>query len=290
MLYLWRTSGEERIAVNVKKRVWEIVEVAKPGDTVSRVFDIFILTLIIVNVISVIIGSVNQIYDRWGRALDLFEFVSVVIFTGEYLARLWACTVDSRYSGAVRGRIRFALRPMSIIDLLAILPFYLPFWSVDLRSMRVLRLLRILRIAKAGRYFTSFGLIKDVLYTNKEELILTTAMMGLLLVVSSSILYYCENEAQPEAFASIPHTMWWAIATLTTVGYGDIAPITGIGRTFASIIAVIGIGMFALPAGILGAGFVEAIHRRKKREEAAQKKEEDEERGNYCPHCGKRLR
>jgi voltage-gated potassium channel len=273
--------------VTIKTRIWEIVEVAKPGDTFSRIFDVTVLSLIIINVISVIVGSVNPIYERWGAVLDAIEVVSVVVFTVEYAARIWSCTTDPRFQKPLLGRIRFALQAMSVIDLLAILPFYLPFWGVDLRSMRVLRLFRILRIAKAGRYFTSLGLIRDVLRTNKEELILTSAMMALLLVISSSILYYCENEAQPEAFASIPHTMWWAIATLTTVGYGDVAPVTGIGRTFASVIAVIGIGMFALPAGILGAGFVEAIQRRKKREDEA-KKEEDVR--NFCPHCGKRLR
>jgi voltage-gated potassium channel len=167
---------------------------------------------------------------------------------------------------------------MAIIDLVAILPFYLPLVGIDLRSLRVLRLLRILRIAKVGRYYSSLNLIKHVFQAKKEELVLTSAMMGLLLVVSSSLLYYCESAVQPDAFSSIPATMWWAVATLTTVGYGDMYPVTLLGRLLAGTIAILGIGMFALPTGILGAGFVEAIQKQKK--ELVQR----------CPHCGKEFR
>lgn len=261
--------------MNVRKRTWEIVEAAKAGDTASRVFDIAILALIFLNVMAVIIGSVQSVQERWGAFLDLFEIVSVIIFTVEYVARLWSCTVDPEYSGRIRGRVRHALRAMSIIDLLAILPFYLPFLGIDLRSLRVLRLLRILRVAKVGRYYSSLNLIKHVFQSKKEELVLTSALMAILLVVSSSVLYYCENAVQPDAFSSIPATMWWAVATLTTVGYGDMYPVTLMGKFCASIIAILGIGMFALPTGILGAGFVEAI----------QKKGQ-----TVCPHCGKELR
>jgi len=260
-----------------RKRTWEIVEAAKRGDTASRAFDITILTLIFLNVVAVIIGSVPSIQTRWGKILNLFEIVSVIVFTVEFIARLWSCTVDSRFSGSIRGRVRHAFRVMSIIDLLAILPFYLPFFGVDLRSLRVLRLLRIFRIAKIGRYYSSLNLIKSVLLSKKEELILSSALMGLLLIVSSTLLYFCENAVQPDAFSSIPATMWWSVATLTTVGYGDMYPVTILGRFCASIIAILGIGMFALPTGILGAGFVEAIQKSKKSELT-------------CPHCGKEIR
>lgn len=259
-----------------RQRTWEIVETAKAGDASSRAFDIAILSLIFLNVIAVIIGSLQSVQERWGVFLNLFETVSVIIFTVEYVARLWSCTVAPRFIGGFRGRIRCAFQVMSIIDLLAILPVYFPFLGFDLRSLRILRLLRILRVAKLGRYYSSLNLIKDVLREKKEELVLTSALMGLLLVVSSSVLYYCENAAQPDAFSSIPATMWWAVATLTTVGYGDMYPVTVMGKLCASVIAVLGIGMFALPTGILGAGFVEAIQTKKGRQ--------------TCPHCGKDLR
>jgi voltage-gated potassium channel len=262
--------------VNLRQRTWEIVEAAKLGDKASRAFDISILSLIFLNVLAVIFGSVKEIEASLGVFLDVFELVSVIVFTVEYLARLWSCVSDSRFTDPVTGRIRFAFRPMSLIDLCAILPFYIPFLGIDLRSLRVLRLLRIVRIAKVGRYYSSLNLIKRVLVSKKEELVLTSSVMALLLVLSSSVLYYCENPVQPEVFSSIPATMWWAIATLTTVGYGDMYPITVMGKLCASIIAILGIGMFALPTGILGAGFVEAIDKSK-----AEPKN--------CPHCGKQI-
>ncbi len=261
--------------MDIRKRTWEIVERAKGGDTASYVFDIFIFSLIFLNVFAVIAGSVRSIQVKWAYFLDGFEVFSVVVFTIEYVARLWSCVVDPRFSGPLRGRIRLAFRPLLIIDLLAILPFYLPFFNADLRSLRILRLLRVLRVAKVARYYASLDLMTSVFRSKKEELVLTSALMIFLLVIASSILYCCENSAQPNAFSSIPATMWWSVATLTTVGYGDMYPVTPLGKFFSSIIAIIGIGMFALPTGIIGAGFVEAIQEKKKK--------------HTCPHCGKDL-
>jgi voltage-gated potassium channel len=223
----------------VQRRAWQIVEVAGESDQASKVFDISILALIFLNVLAVIIGTVPSVRDIAGRYLDWFEILSVIVFSGEYLVRLWSCVADSRFQPPFLGRMRMIVRPMAIVDLLAILPFYLPFLGIDLRSLRVLRLLRILRIAKVGRYYASLNIMKNVFRSRKEELVLTSAVMALLLVVSSSLLYYCENEAQPEAFSSIPATMWWAVAALTTVGYGDIYPVTFMGKCCASIIAIL---------------------------------------------------
>lgn len=262
--------------MEIRKRVWEIVEVARSGDRASRWFDVAILALIFLNVVAVIVDSVESVRIRWGDQLAAFEVFSVIVFTIEYAMRFWSCTTDARFRRPITGRIRFALHPMPIVDVLAILPFYLPFFGFDLRSLRVLRLLRIVRIAKVGRYYASLRLIRQVVQSKKEELVLTTVLMGLMLVVSASVLYYCENPVQPEAFSSIPATMWWAVATLTTVGYGDMYPITLMGKICASVIAILGIGMFALPTGILGAGFVEAIEQRRQSDA-------------ICPHCGKCL-
>ena len=174
--------------------------------------------------------------------------------------------------------MRFAVSGIALIDLLAILPFYLPFVGLDLRFLRALRLIRIVRIAKVGRYYSSLNLIRDTVRARKEELVLSVAIMVLLLVVSASVMYYAEHEVQPEAFPSIPASLWWAVVTLTTVGYGDAFPVTTLGKFLASVISILGIGMFALPTGILGAGFVEEI--RKRRDEVEVKR---------CPHCGREL-
>jgi len=261
--------------MNIRARIWEVIEVAKSGDRASRIFDIFILTIIFLNVIAVIIGTVHSVQQKYGYLLNIFEICSVIIFTVEYLARLWSCTADARYNTPFSGRVRFAIRPMTIVDLLAFLPFYLPFTGLDLRALRILRLMRIVRIAKVARYYSSLNVIKNVFYSKKEELILTFVIMIFVLIISSNVLYYCENTVQPDKFSSIPATMWWSVATLTTVGYGDIYPVTLIGRFCASIISIIGIAMFALPTGILGAGFVEEINKKKSLD--------------YCPHCGQKL-
>lgn len=259
--------------MNIRTRIWEVVEVAKSGDQISRAFDLLILSLIFLNVLAVMIETVHVVQDRFGVWLRWFEIVSVVAFTIEYLGRLWACVTKDEYSRPVLGRARFARTPMAIIDLLAILPFYVPLLGIDLRFVRILRLVRIVRVAKVGRYYASLQLIGGVFREKKEELVLTTALMAMLLVLSACVMYYCENQAQPDHFPDIPSTLWWPVVTLTTVGYGDAFPMTAVGKIVGSIIAILGIGMFALPTGILGAGFVEAIQKRKVKP-------------RRCPHCG----
>lgn len=261
-----------------KKRIWEIVEVAKQGDIHSKAFDLFILTLIFLNVLAVILGTVQSIRSRYGVFLVKFELISVTIFTVEYLLRLWACTADARFARPCLGRLRYIYQPMALIDAIAILPFYLPFLGLDLRFIRVLRLLRIVRLAKVGRYSSSLQMMKRVLISKREELLLTVFVLVLLLVVSACVMYYCETAAQPTVFPDIPSTMWWAVVTLTTVGYGDVYPITPIGKFVAAIMAILGIGMFALPTGILGSGFVEEIEIRKGLGKQCK-----------CPHCGEVL-
>ncbi|MEZ4397265.1 MAG: ion transporter [Candidatus Krumholzibacteriia bacterium] len=261
--------------MRMRRRVWEIVEVAHPGDRASRAFDVFILVLIFLNVLAAILGTVGSVEATVGGSLRIFEVLSVAVFTVEYAARLWSCVEDPRFSHPFRGRAAYARRGLLVIDLVAVLPFYLPFLGLDLRSLRVLRLLRVLRIAKIGRYYSSLDLMRRVFVSKREELVLVTALMALLLVLSASVLYFCENPHQPDVFSSIPATMWWSIATLTTVGYGDMYPVTVLGKVFASIIAILGIGMFALPTGILGAGFVDELQRSR-------------EEGDVCPLCGRR--
>ncbi|MEX0703644.1 MAG: ion transporter [Planctomycetales bacterium] len=257
-----------------KRRIWEIVEVARPGDPLSRAFDFAMLALIFLNVLAVVLESVRSLREAWGPYFAAFEALSVAVFTLEYAARLYACGVLPRFRG-VRGRLRFLLSPMALVDLAAVLPFYLPFVGADLRFMRSLRLLRILRVAKLGRYVRALHLFRDVVRARREELVLTTALLALLLVMAACLMYSFENEAQPEVFSDIPSTMWWAVVTLTTVGYGDIYPVTPAGKLCGAAVAVLGIAFFALPTGILGSGFVEEIQRRKG--------------SPKCPHCGKAL-
>ena len=257
---------------SVRAAVLRIGDAPRPGDIASAWFRGFMLGLIAANVLAVILQSVPELDTRFSAWFRGFEAFSVAVFGAEYLVRLWACVEDPRYQGAIRGRLRYALRPLTIIDLLAILPFFVPAASVDLRVMRAVRLFRLVRLLKAARYVSALSLFRNVLRQKREELVLSVALMLVLLVLASSLMYFIENAGQPDKFSSIPESMWWAVATLTTVGYGDVYPQTGLGRIAAGLISMVGVGFFALPTAILGAGFVDAVQAR--RQPAA------------CPHCG----
>jgi len=264
--------------LSVRRRVREIVAHSKAGDTPSRVFDVFIVALILLNVIAMVVESVRRVHELIPAWFLTFEYFSVAVFTVEYTARIWSCVEDPRYQRPVLGRIRFALTPLAIVDMLAVLPFYLPFLSVDLRVLRMFRLLRIMRlmrVAKLARYSQSLQMLARVLRAKREQLISAVFILLIMLVVGATLAYYAENAAQPKAFSSIPAAMWWAAVTLTTVGYGDIYPVTILGKVLGAMIAMTGIGMFALPTAILGAGFLEDLEQRKK--------------GRRCPHCGKEI-
>lgn len=261
----------------MKRRVYEVLAVAAPGDKLSRAFDVFLVALIALNILAMVLETVEPCYKLAPRFFAWFETVSVLVFTVEYIFRVWSSTVSESYRSPVTGRLRYMLAPLAVIDLLAILPFYLPFLGVDLRSFRALRLFRIVRIFKLGRYSTAMQLTGRVIASRGPELITTLSILLVLMLLSASLMYYAERDAQPDAFSSIPAAMWWAIATLSTVGYGDVFPLTPMGKLLASVIALLGIGMFALPTGILGAAFVEEIQRTK----AARQR---------CPHCGRDLK
>jgi voltage-gated potassium channel len=271
-----------------RRRVWQLLEEHDSADRVGRAVDLALIVLIVVNVIAVILETVRPIYALAPRLFLWIEVISVAVFTVEYIARLWAAPESRRFAHPVGGRIRFAFTPMAVIDLLAVLPFYLPLVGIDLRFLRALRLMRIFRLAKLGRYLGVMSLFSAVARNKREELIMTTFVLVLLLVMTSSLMYFVEGAAQPEAFTSIPATMWWAVATLTTVGYGDIYPITAAGRMLGAVVAVLGIGLFALPTAILGSGFVEELERRRAGR-AAEGEAPVASTPRFCPHCGERL-
>ena len=261
--------------MSLKERVYHFIE---PDVEPGRTLDVAIIVLILLNIVALILETVEPIYNLNRAAFELFEDFSLTVFAVEYLVRLWVITANPRFSHPVTGRIRFALTPMAIIDLIAILPLFLPPMSMDSRFVRVIRVIRIFRVLKLVRYFRALRLLGHVIADRKEELVSIFLVLLILLALSSSLMYFVEHEDQPEVFTSIPATMWWSIVTLTTVGYGDTYPVTALGQTIAAIIAILGIGMFALPAGLLGAGFVDAL--------AAQRSEDSERR---CPHCGELL-
>ncbi|MFQ5707476.1 MAG: ion transporter [bacterium] len=262
----------------VNRRIYEILDIASSEDLPSRTFDIFIITLIILNILGVILETVKSLDVKFGHFFSGFDAFSVIVFTIEYLLRLWTCTSQKEFSHPIRGRVRFVVQPIIVIDLMAILPFYLPmFITLDLRFLRALRLFRLFRMFKLARYSESMKTLGNVFRKKKEELVITVFAVFILLIFASSMMYFIESQAQPEVFSSIPASMWWGVATLTTVGYGDVYPITPFGKLLGAVIAILGIGIFALPAGILASGFSEEIEKR------------DRHHGKHCPHCGKEI-
>ncbi|MBZ0215298.1 MAG: cyclic nucleotide-gated ion channel/potassium channel family protein [Fimbriimonadaceae bacterium] len=246
----------------VRRRLHEILEAGQANDAPSTLFDTFIIALIITNVISSVVETVDSIGRAYGPQLALFDLISVVIFTVEYIARLWVCVElpPLRHLPTWRARLRFAMRPLLIVDLAAILPFYLGFlFALDLRVLRVLRLLRFFKLA---RYSPALQTLGRVMKNEYRALFGAFIVMVSLLLFSSTIIYFLERDAQPEVFASVPDSAWWALATLTTVGYGDVVPVTVLGKLFGGVVMIFGLGMFALPIGIIATGFSQEIHRR----------------------------
>ncbi len=260
----------------IKKKIHQILEVSDPGDEFGKIFDIILITLILLNALALILETIQPVADVMGDFFFWFEFYSVLFFSIEYVLRVWVITIEPKFSHPVIGRLRYMVTAIALIDLLAILPFFMPMLNIDLRFLRLFRLFRIFRLLKIVRYFKALNLMLRVFQNKKEELVMILTFILFMLVLSASLMYYIEKEVQPEAFASIPDAMWWGVATLTTVGYGDVYPVTALGQLLGAFIALLGIGFFALPTGILASGFSEEI--RKKKNESSS-----------CPHCGKEL-
>lgn len=256
--------------------IWDLCELDEQPCRLEIVLHRGIMGLILLNVAAVVLGSMADVAARWGRWLDAFEVFSVVVFSVEYLTRLWSCTADPRYAHPLWGRLKFICSPMAIVDLLAVLPFYLTFWSVDLRFIRLFRLVRLARLAKLGRYSDATSLLAQVFRSKREEMFLTLGLLVTLTVIFASMMYVVENQAQPDKFPDIPHAMWWAVVTITTVGYGDVFPVTPLGKVVGAVTALLGILMIALPTGVFGAAFVEELNNRRR-----------EKHARHCPHCGK---
>lgn len=294
-------------------------------DRRTLVIDQFLLWLIVINIVAVILESVPSLSVSYQGTFRFINLSSVAIFTVEYLVRVWSSVEHSPGASALAARLRYMRTPMAIIDLVAILPFYLgSIFGIDLRILRTLRLLRILKLS---RYFSGIQTLTRVLLAEARPMGAALFVMLVLMILASSGIYWAEHRAQPEAFRSIPASMWWTMVTLTTVGYGDIVPITPAGRLLGAIIMLLGIGMVALPAGMLASRFSEELHTRREdfsrevdsmlddgqisgseedvlddvrerlmlsEEEAAkivrgQRERLDQHDAAFCPHCGKSL-
>lgn len=244
-----------------RRWVFDTVE----GGTLARanIFNQIMIWLIIANVLAVILESAPSLYAAYKTQFDWFDWVSLWIFAAEYACRLWAAfeLPYVRQRGALVGRLAFAARPSMIVDLIAITPLVLHALMPhdDLRIVRVFRLLRFLKLARFSPAMTTLA---DALYTERRALLGAFYLMIGTAIFSGAIMHYIEMEAQPEKFATIPDGIWWALATLTTIGYGDSVPVTPLGKVFGGVVMIFGLALFSLPIGIIATAFVNAIHRR----------------------------
>ena len=245
---------------SIRKRIWEILEKGNSNDKVSFYTDIFLITLIIFNIIAVLLETVDSIYSKYTLEFLIFERFSTAVFLVEYILRVWVCVEEKIKSNKLITRLKYASTWPAIIDLLAVLSGLLPMiFEVDLRILRALRMLRLL---KFSRYFKVMNLLLGVLKEEKQSFLAAMFLLTIAMLIASTGIYIFEKDAQPDKFSSIPEAMWWAIATLTTIGYGDVTPVTGMGKFFGAMIAIIGIGVVALPSGILASGFTDQLKRR----------------------------
>lgn len=263
--------------MTLRRRLYLTLEPTEKGGIAERIFEIVLITTIILNILAIVLDSVHEIDLHYKKWFDRFELFSVGFFTLEYIARLYSIVEKPRYQNPVTGRLRYAVTLLAIVDLLAFMPFYIASFSFDLRFLRIFRLMTVFRMFKIMRYMHALSVFKQVLKDRKEQLLLSFFFILFVLVIISFIMFYTEHDAQPDKFSSIPATMWWGIATLTTVGYGDLVPITPLGKFLGGFFAIAGVALLALPAGILSSGFFETLHEHGRKE------------SKKCPHCGEEI-
>jgi len=312
--------------VSFRQKMFRALEIGLAGRGPIRLIHLFIILLILANVAAVMLQSYPPYAAAYDRAFWWFELFSVAVFSVEYLARLWCIVEAPRYKGlsAAGARLRYALSPMALIDLAAILPFYLSFlFPADLRFLRVLRLLRLLKLS---HYFPGLDVFLYVLRVQLPSLAAATLVMLVLILFSACLMFLLEGPAQPEAFGSVAAAVWWAVVTLTTVGYGDITPVTSMGKVLGAIIMLLGVGTVALPAAMLAGRFSEEIQNRRSQlegliaeylgdgrlgtaereeiervgrelgisdetvEQIMERQSARANRDTVCPHCGKVIR
>lgn len=250
------------MAQSLRARVYESLETTALGSRLGGWIDGFLIGLILANVAAITLETVDPLIEQHAPYFHFFESFSVAVFTVEYAARVWTCVESPRpeLQSSLTGRLRYMTTPLALIDLIAILPFYLSaFVGVDLRAMRAIRLLRLLKLTRYSPAIETLGI---VLYDQRRSLAGVMMLLLIAVVLGSSAAFHFEHDAQPQAFASIPHAIYWGMVTMGTVGYGDMVPVTLGGRVVAIGLLMTGASVFALITGILATGFAEEMQKR----------------------------
>jgi voltage-gated potassium channel len=252
---------QERTA-GVRRRVYEILELGRVGDTASRMVDRFLVTLIIVNLVTITLESMPSYAVAYQRPFLVVEVVSSVVFTIEYVLRVWSAVEDAPLRGLppLRARLKYVVTGPAIVDLLAVVPFWLAFMLPE--EFRALLVLRMVRFLKLTRYSAGMRSLLDAVYDERRALFACLVILIGATLLAAAAMHLVERDVQPDKFGSIPTAMWWAIVTLATVGYGDVVPITPLGRLVGGATILVGMIIVALPVGIIATAFAREIHRR----------------------------
>ena len=256
------THPFRRALIHQRHRIYRLLS-DHPRSLAGRVVHFGLALLIVLNVLAVVFESVESWSVVHGPLFAAFDTLSVWLFTIEYLLRLW-CAVDLpgiRFRHPVWGRLHWMVSPAAMIDLLAILPFFLGI-VLDM-DLRVLRVLRIMRVLKLSRYSMALTVIVDVIRQELRSIGAMLIIFAVVLLIDGSLAYLAEHHAQPQVFQDIPSSLWWAVVTMTTLGYGDMVPVTVMGKMVAAMTAITGLGMIALPSGFLASGFAEQLRIRR---------------------------
>ena len=249
----------------------------------DKIINVFIIVLIILNVVAVMLETVEPLRKKYSDFFYYFDLVSVIIFTIEYVLRVWSSNHEEKYKHPVWGRLKYMVSWGALIDLIAILPFFLHLFfglGIDLREIRMLRLIRILRLFRLTAYTRSANMIINVFKKRANELALSFVLAIFLIVIASCLMYFAEHlypSEKESKFTSIPSTIWWSVVSLTTTGYGDMIPLTTLGKIMPGTIMLTGIAFFALPAGIITAGFIDEFRMNRVK------------KTHRCPSCGEQI-
>jgi len=242
-----------------RQRIHALVFPSPYGGALHDLFDTFIAVWVLLSVTSVILESVDSIHYILNLQFVVLDSIAVAIFTLEYCMRIYSCVEDPKYQGAIAGRFNQAKSPSTFIDLLAIVPFYLEVFLHHVLDLRFLRIFRLARLLKLTRNSDATTVLFRVIAREWPVMSAASFIMGLLLILTASMGYLLEHEAQPEKFENIPQSIYWAVITLASVGYGDISPVTPWGRAMTSVLALLGIGIFAIPAALLASAFSDEL-------------------------------
>lgn len=279
-----------------KQRVHTIIQVGNLHDGPSRAYDFTLIGFIVLNILIAILETFSQM-ESFFPTLKVLETISVVFFTVDYFLRIWTAEELYPYLSPAKARIKYMCSLLGIVDLLSCIPFFIPMGSGALRMFRIIRILRVFRV---HHYTDPMRVIAEVLVKKKGQLISSCFIVLILMLVSSLLMYNLEHTAQPDVFSNAFSGFWWATNTLLTVGYGDIVPVTLAGKICGTVLTFLGVGMVAIPTGILSAGFVEQVNELKRKEELEKSKhiitnaESNAIQSNgpsyhYCPYCGMEL-